>query len=266
MKRIFLSADIEGTCGIAHWDETEKSKGDYGYFANQMTMEVAAACKGTLSGGAEEMMVKDAHDSARNINPALLPKEAIIFRGWARDPYMMMSGIKEGDFGAFFTGYHSAAGTDFNPLAHTMNGQNNYVKINGEIASELYINCLTAAMFGVPVRFVSGDEGLCEWIKTKVPGVVTVATTKGCGNGSISIHPQLAVEKIEAGAKQAMGTPLEECLFPMPETFEVEIGYKYHYLAKRNAYYPGCVQKDSHSIVYKADLYMDVLRFILFCL
>lgn len=22
MKKVFLSADIEGTCGIAHWDET----------------------------------------------------------------------------------------------------------------------------------------------------------------------------------------------------------------------------------------------------
>ncbi len=266
MKRIFLSADIEGTCGIAHWDETEKTKGDYGYFANQMSLEVAAACNGALSGGAQALLVKDAHDSARNINPNLLPKEANIFRGWPRDPYMMMSGIEEGDFGAFFTGYHSAAGTDFNPLAHTMNGQNNYVKINGEIASELYINALTAAMFGVPIRFVSGDEGLCEWIKTKVPGVTTVATTKGCGNGAISIHPQEALAQIKAGAEKAMATPREDCLFTMPETFEVEINYKYHYLAKRSAFYPGCTQKDSHSVVYKASNYMDVLRFMLFCL
>ena len=26
ISRVFISADIEGTCGIAHWDETELGK------------------------------------------------------------------------------------------------------------------------------------------------------------------------------------------------------------------------------------------------
>lgn len=37
LNRIFLSADIEGTCGIAHWDETELGKPDYEPFRHQMT-------------------------------------------------------------------------------------------------------------------------------------------------------------------------------------------------------------------------------------
>ena len=41
MKRIFLSADIEGTCGIAHWDESLPEKQDYARFQRQMTREVA---------------------------------------------------------------------------------------------------------------------------------------------------------------------------------------------------------------------------------
>ena len=53
MKKIFLSADIEGTCGIAHWDETSKGHADYPHFANQMSREVAAACEGALAAGAE---------------------------------------------------------------------------------------------------------------------------------------------------------------------------------------------------------------------
>ena len=28
MKKIFMSSDIEGTCGIAHWVVTEKGKAD----------------------------------------------------------------------------------------------------------------------------------------------------------------------------------------------------------------------------------------------
>ena len=44
MKKIFISADIEGTSGIAHWNETERTiPHDYDYFAGQMTREVAAA-------------------------------------------------------------------------------------------------------------------------------------------------------------------------------------------------------------------------------
>ena len=42
LNRIFISSDIEGTCGIAHWDETELNKPDYAYFRQQMTSEVAA--------------------------------------------------------------------------------------------------------------------------------------------------------------------------------------------------------------------------------
>ncbi|NLB89798.1 MAG: amino acid amidase [Clostridiales bacterium] len=266
MKRIFLSADIEGTCGIAHWDETEKTHQDYAYFANQMTLEVQAACNGALAGGASEILVKDAHDSGRNINPVLLPKEASVFRGWARDLYGMMSGIKKGDAGVFFTGYHSSSGRDGNPLAHTMNGQNNYIKINGEKASELHINGLIASHFQVPVRFVCADEALCTWIKEKVPQVVTVETIKGVGNGTISLHPEVAIEKIRQGAEASMSIPTKQLLFPMEEEYEIEINYKNHYLAKRNGHYPGAMQKDSHTIVYKSTLFVEVLRFILFCL
>ena len=44
---VFLSADIEGTCGITDWAETERSTPyDYNYFKKQMTFEVKAACGG----------------------------------------------------------------------------------------------------------------------------------------------------------------------------------------------------------------------------
>ena len=66
--RLYLSADIEGTCGIADWAETERATmDDYRPFAAQMTAEVAAACEGAVAAGAEDILVKDAHDSARNL-------------------------------------------------------------------------------------------------------------------------------------------------------------------------------------------------------
>ena len=48
--QIYISADIEGTCGIADWSETErKTMDDYRPFQQQMTREVAAACAGAVA-------------------------------------------------------------------------------------------------------------------------------------------------------------------------------------------------------------------------
>ena len=264
--KLFISSDIEGTCGIAHWDETEKGKEDYAPFARQMTREVAAACQGALAGGASEILVKDAHDSARNIDPNELPEQVSVFRGWARNPLMMMAGVDETFDGVMFTGYHSGAGVNRNPLSHTMNTQNNQVLINGEVASELMINCLTAAMFGVPVRMVTGDKALCEWIKSLNPHDLTVPVNDGVGNGSISIHPKVAVERIRQTAERAMKLAKEDCLIPLPDHFTVVVNYRQHYMAYRNSFYPGAVQLDSRRVQYITDNYMDVLKFFLFCL
>lgn len=266
IRKIFMSSDIEGTCGIAHWDETEKSKGEYAAFANQMSREVAAACEGALCGGAEDIFVRDSHDSARNIIPSMLPEAVQIFRGWGRDPYSMMSGVDESFGGVIFTGYHSAASWDGNPLSHTMNTQNNYVKVNGEYCSELMMNSLTAAMFGVPVLMVTGDQMLCDWFHTKVPEAVTVPVSYGRGNGSISIHPDKAVRLIREGAEKAMKLDADKCMYPMPETLEVEVCYKLHHKARSASWYPGASLKDTTTVVYKSNNWMDVLTFFHYCL
>ncbi len=52
--KIFISADIEGTTGIAHWDEADRSKSDYKEFRSQMTAEVKAACEGANQAGARQ--------------------------------------------------------------------------------------------------------------------------------------------------------------------------------------------------------------------
>ena len=146
LNRIFLSADIEGTCGIAHWAETELGKPDYEPFRRQMTREVAAACEGAFAAGCEDLLIKDAHDSARNLIPAELPERVSIFRGWGSDIHSMMSGIDASFSGAIFTGYHSSSNTDASPLCHTMNLDNVSIRINGIQASELVIN--TFGRFG----------------------------------------------------------------------------------------------------------------------
>ena len=115
--KVFLSADIEGTCGICDWSETERSTpNDYTIYQKQMNREVNAACLGALAAGAEGVYVKDAHDSARNLDPMQLPEQIRIHRGWSGDPLSMMSGLDSDSFDAvFFTGYHAWASCPGNP-------------------------------------------------------------------------------------------------------------------------------------------------------
>lgn len=266
MRKIFLSADIEGTCGIIHWDETEKANPDYASYARQMTREVAAACEGALVGGADEVLVKDAHDSARNIDAEKLPRKTRLLRGWAQDLCSMMAGLT-GEFGgAMFTGYHSAAGIDGNPLSHTMNTKNVWVKINGELASELHINALFATTLGVPILMVAGDKALCDWITSVNPNVLTVPVKEGIGRASLSIHPDEAVDQIRATAEKAMALDPAKCMFPLPERFTAEICFREHASARSARLYPGVVQTDARTIRFESDDYVEVLRFFYFCL
>ncbi len=266
MKKLFISADIEGTAGVAHWDETEKGKPLYDHFANQMSREVAAACEGALAAGYDELFVKDAHDSARNINPAMLPIQARIFRGWGKHPFSMMTGLDESYDGVVFTGYHSPAGTNTNPLSHTMNTRNNFIKVNGELCSELMMNCLTAAYCNVPVYCVCGDKGLCEWIQSVNPNIAAVPVSEGFGAGSISIHPDLAVQRIRETVEAAVQKNPADCMYPLPEHFHVEINFKVHTSAASASWYPGCVQTGAFTVEYDSDDWMDVLKLIHFVL
>ncbi len=266
MKKIFISADIEGTCGIAHWNETEIGKPGYDAFARQMTREVAAACEGAVAGGASELLIKDAHDSARNIDPTALPTCARILRGWTRDPYMMMSGLDESFDGVILTGYHSAADTDGNPLAHTMATAYHRVTINGEVASECTINCMTAAMMGVPVLLVTGDEALCESVTAVNKHIRTVPVSRGIGNGSLSIHPDVAVDRIRDAAKVVVFADGKRSMYPLPKHFEIEVQYREHALALRNSFYPGAKRIGVRGVGYETNNYDEALRFMLFCL
>ena len=264
--KIFLSADIEGTTGITAWDETEHGKHGYDHFSTQMTREVCAACDGAIDAGATELFIKDAHELARNIDPEQLPECAKIFRGWGREPYSMMAGLDSSFDGVIFTGYHAWAGSNGNPLAHTMNLGIYSLWINGMPGSELLINCLTAAYEGVPVYFVSGDRALCEWIESVNPNIRTVAVNQGVGNGCIALHPASAVKQIRKKVFDALAQPRELFAFPLPETFDIVVEYRQHIDAKRAGFFPGAEQMGARTVRFTAADYRDVLIFFSFVL
>ena len=260
--KVYLSADIEGTCGIADWSETERSTPqDYRPFQAQMTREVCAACQGALAAGAEGILLKDAHDSARNIDPTQLPAQTRILRGWTGDPLSMMAGLDTGHFGAvLFTGYHAWAACPGNPLSHTMNLGNEHVLLNGVRASEFLINAYTAGYYGVPVAFLSGDEALCAFAQELIPEMVTVPVNRGIGGGVLSLHPDVAVERIRAGAEEAVRRA-SRCAVPLPDHFDSRIRFREHKRAYSKSFYPGARLEDGKDVCFSTGDWYEMLRF-----
>ena len=262
--RVYISADIEGVAGIAAWEETVKGGKGYETHALQLTKEVEAACKGAIEAGAQEVYVRDAHDSARNINFNLLPEEVYLQRGWAQEPSCMVSGIDRGFDAAIFIGYHSRAGSNKSPLAHTLSTNIEHIKLNGRKVSEFVINAYTAAYYKVPVVFVSGDKELMEEVSEYNSHISTLSTKEGVGDSVISIHPERAIREIRDEVREVLSKGFLECTLTLPEAFQVEISYKSHQSAYRMSFYPGASLKDEHTIAFNTEDYYEVLRFLHF--
>ncbi|MBQ8292807.1 MAG: M55 family metallopeptidase [Bacilli bacterium] len=264
--KVFISADIEGVNNILTWDETELKSSEYSYFRKQMTDEVTKACEGAKAAGATEILIKDAHDSARNLILKDLPEYVKLHRGWQGNPCSMMAGLDETYDAVIFIGYHSPANSDGNPLSHTMNLGNVHVKINGILTSEFYINALYASYLGVPVAFLSGDEKLTEIVKTANPNIETVATKEGVHGAIISKHPNITNNLIKEGVEKALNSNLKEKLVPLPEHFEVEIKYKKFNDAYKASFYPGCKLVGTDTVTFSTDDYFEVVRAFKFIL
>lgn len=264
--KVYISADIEGVTGTTHWDETVLSKGDYGPFREQMTAEVVAACEGALEAGATEIWVKDAHDSARNILPARLPREARLIRGWGMSPLMMVQELDESFQALLLVGYHSRAGAGSSPLAHTMTESFRHIRLNERYASEFLIHAYAAASLGVPVALVSGDKGLCDEVIDLNPHIATVAVKEGIGNSTVNVHPGLAVDRIRESTSLALRGDLSRALVALPQRFVLELAYRDHAKAYTFGFYPGARRVDDLTVQLETEDYLDVLRALMFAM
>ncbi len=265
--KLFISADIEGTCNITNWEEATPGARLYDYYSAQMTREVSAAVEGALVAG-YETTIKDAHNGARNLDPMGLPRSARLIRGWERDVWCMMDGLNREAYDAVaFTGYHAVAGSAGNPLSHTMSTGYNRVTLNGVPASEFLINAHMAAYLGLPIVFLSGDAAICEDAKRLVPGITTVASKTGMGSATISRHPLEVCDEIRAAMEAALKNPDKSgCYLTLPEHFVMDVEYTDWNTAHRNSVYPGAVSLDAKTVRFESDDYYEVMRFMHFCL
>ncbi len=266
--KVFMSVDIEGITTTTSWDEVipveQREPMRYNECARRMTKEAVAACEGAIEAGATEILLRDAHCFAQNIDIEAFPKEVKFVRGWSGSPYMMVDGIDETFDAAVFVGYHSAASRSGNPLSHTETRKLLYVKINGRIASEFMLFSYAALTKNVPTVFLSGDKMLCDDYANLHPQLVTVPVKEGKGAATICYNPSQTLIDIKEGVKKALDCDLTNALGKLPKHFEMEICYKDHALAEKYSYFPGVTKINDNTVKFVTDDYYKLLQAFVF--
>lgn len=262
--KVFISADIEGTTLTNAWNQTHPvtDLATAKMHTQQMTDEVVAACEGAIAAGATEILIKDAHGPAVNIDSTRLPECAQIIRSWNGHPYAMAYGVDKSFDAAMFVGYHSAAGRRGNPLSHTYSTRTTSVRLNGMICTEFLLYSWCCALEGVPSVLLTGDRMLVDDTLAQGlhPGLKTVAVKDGLGGMIRCLHPKEACRRIRTAAEEACRQELSGALCTLPKHFVLELSYKEHRDAVRFSYFPGFVPVDDRTIRLETDDYMDVLR------
>lgn len=264
--KVLISADIEGVTGIRTWAQATKGNPEYERYARRMTNEVAAACRGAHASGAQEIVVRDAHDSADNLDVEALPETVSFISGFNEHPHCMLYGLDDDYDAVIMIGYHSASGTEGNPLAHTLSLELTDFILNGQRVGEFELHAMLAASMGVPVVFVSGDAALIETINTYYPAIKTTATQQAAGNTLIYPHPQQVCNTIEAEVKAALRSLSSIPCFTLPSQFDVTLSFTTASKAYRASHYPGMTQVDPRTVRYLSNSIIDVFRMVQFTL
>ena len=259
--KVLISVDMEGITGIVSHDECNRRvSDDYPYFRKIMTLEANAAVEGALAAGATEIVVRDAHDTGRNILPDLLHKSARLVRDWSYGPKEMMEGIDETFAAAVFIGYHASAGTPNAVLEHTWSGRITDVKINGISLPEAGLNALIAGHFNVPVVFVSGDQAICDQAKALFRKIESVAVKEGIGAATLSLHPEVAAQLIKAGVERAIRNRANYRPYRMTPPYRLVLTLKDEKMVDNGQYYPGAKRTGKWELTFESPDLMEVLK------
>lgn len=179
--KIFISADMEGISGIVDPSYIDPDKGsNYTRGRTFMTQDINAVIESALEWGANEIVVADSHHTMNNVLLEMLHPKAKLLAGSPRD-FSMMQGLDSSFNAAFFIGYHARHGMP-GVLSHTMSGVVKNMYINGEVVGEFGFNAIYAALTGVPVCLVSGDDQIAVEAMNFIPeieaAIVKYATSR----------------------------------------------------------------------------------------
>lgn len=271
-KRLFISADIEGTTGVVSMEQLTPAGFEYQQARQWMTNEVNAACEAALEQGIDEIVIADSHGNGQNLLIDQLPAQAQVVRSWPR-PHCMMEGIQHGDYiGAFLLGYHSGASNRDGVLAHTLHGGGiTEVRLNGQVASETVISAATAAHYNVPVILVSGDDAyvahareVLNHSECEIQAVVTKQAISA--TSALMKPPETVYREIREATTKAIATADRMRANPLQGPIEVEVDCLLRRAAEIIDYLPNTERTSARTVNYICRDMVEASRYLQFLL
>jgi D-amino peptidase len=202
--RLFVAIDLEGVSGVVAEADTERSGPAADQARRHMRADLDAVVAGCLAAGAREIVVCDAHDHGRNLDPDGLPDEVVLVAG-SPTPGSMLQGLGPGFDGALFVGYHARAGTAGAVLEHTWNYKVFSASFGGLEVGEFGLGALVAGHHAVPAVYLSGDDKAAAEAAALVPGIVTTVVKRGITRLAAELLPP-------ASARARMRADVERAL------------------------------------------------------
>jgi len=258
--KVHITADMEGIATLAHDSQADMKNADFQRMREIMTGEVQAAIRGAKAGGAEKVVVCDAHDTGRNLIVEQLDDDVEVIEGSAYD-HGMMSGISADFDASFQVGYHSMRHTHAGVIGHTYTYTVTKARLNGVLMGESGLSAAIAGHFGVPLVFVSGDSHAIRQAQQLVKGVVGVPTKEGVGLWGVkTLTPQRARDLIAKGAQQAIGRigTVRPLVVKKPVRLEVEL--ESPLMAQYAMDVPHMRRKDIRTVEYSARDVLEAFR------
>ncbi|MBB5789916.1 M55 family metallopeptidase [Jiangella mangrovi] len=224
--KVLISADMEGATGVTWPADVEPGTEQWQRCRAMFTSDVNGAIAGLFDGGADEVLVNEAHATMRNLLLEQLDERATMITG-RHKALTMVEGLQAGDVdGVVFLGYHAGAGAE-GVLAHTyLPNSITGVWVNGDPASEGRLNALVAAEYGTPVVLVTGDDRACDDAATYAPLARTAAVKDYVSRYAARCRPPARTfETIRVEAKHAVALAVrhEPATNRGPYTVEIEV-------------------------------------------
>ncbi|MGP3689344.1 M55 family metallopeptidase [Streptomyces sp. IBSNAI002] len=258
--KILISADMEGATGVTWPEDVVPGASQWERCRGLFTSDVNAAVLGFYDGGADQVLINEAHWTMRNLLLEKLDARAELLTG-RHKTLSMVEGVQHGDVdGVAFVGYHTGAGAE-GVLAHTYLANSiTGVWLNGTRASEGLLNAHVVAEYGVPVILVTGDDLTCVDAAGYAPDAVTVAVKDHVSRyAAVCRTPARTAADIRAAAKEATALAVRhEPVSGGPHTVEVE--FDAEHLALTAAVVPGVERCGERRVAYSSETMYEGIR------
>ncbi|MEU7602897.1 M55 family metallopeptidase [Streptomyces sp. NPDC040724] len=258
--KILISADMEGATGVTWPADVLPGTPQWERCRSMFTSDVNAAVLGFYDGGADQVVINEAHWTMRNLLLERLDARAEMLTG-RHKTLSMVEGVQHGDVdGIAFVGYHTGAGTE-GVLAHTYLANSiTGVWVNEVRASEGLLNAHVVAEYGVPVVLVTGDDLTCVDAAGYAPDAVTVAVKDHVSRyAAVCRTPARTAADIRAAAKEAAALAVRhEPVGAGP--FTVELEFDAEHLAMAATVVPGVERCGERRVAYTSETMYEGIR------